>query len=741
MPPVSPVSTAAPNVTRLRAVPAAPQENIVMDAIRALRRHRELTLAVFLLGLVPTLLFALTREPVFTAEASLRVENRESRMSRLQSETDKLLTGNISDITVVRTEVEILQSPVLLRRVAEAVGPQPAATPGPIARIAALAKGLIAGGDAAEVPGEADADKAAETASAIASRLTVDTAGNSFLIKLSYGDRDPQRAAAVLSTLVGLYVADQRASKEQITTSGESWLKAEVEERRQALLRSQQEAARFRDENRLGELNGITTLGQEIAEATRALGEANNRAQQLQAELQELEGARRDPMSRTGAARILESRIIQQLLEQDNELAREEAEKSMTLGPQHPVMRELESRRKSMQDRIAREVDAIAKATGRQLAAARGEVAGLRDRLADLNQRQVQLSGASAKLRDLEEVAEASRSVYNDFLREYRQTAARNRVQAADVTVVAEPAVPTRGRTGKALILAGGTIASAGIAVLATLLLFWMRGGVVDARTLSMRIGLRNLGMLPELTPRDRDAFLAGETRVSMPLVNAALGILHALPNGFGKHRQVLAVTSAVPEEGKTFTAVALARVLALSGHRTLLIDLDGRGPSIEVSVAGDLEDRATVVGSQFTLGGLVLARSRTPNLTYVFPDAGGAKNILSAEELHKLFLAARHQFDAVIVDCPPVLLASESIAIARLADVAVLAVRWERTRTATVAEAASLLREADVAIDGFVLSRLNLHKHTRYGLHDRGAAAGRYADRYPASGSSLIAS
>jgi uncharacterized protein involved in exopolysaccharide biosynthesis len=753
------------------AVPAVPpaQLTIFSDLARAVRRYRGAGACVFTTCMAATLYVALQQQPVYPAEASIRLNSRESRIDRLQSTTDTLLTGNISDVSVIRTEVEVLQSRDLIGRVVDelklAVPDASGGKPGLVTALTSTARDIWsearsvalplleelgfepdehAAAPSATVPPTAEMAARDDAIIEIMKRLQVESVANSFLVSVRYRNADPATAAAVVNKLVELYAANQKNAKEELARNASVWLEEQLEKTRKNLLDSEQEVTRFREANGLSEMNGLTVMTQQILDTTKDLNAVNTQIQQLQAEVREIERARTDPTNQVSATRFLESPIIQKLMEEDSELARDEAEKNSVFGPNHPAIRDLQSRRRTMQTRIQREIDAIARATARSLTAARAQAAALQGRLNQWSKQQGQSAGAIATLRDLEQTASVNRTQYNDLLREYRDLGTRERQQMSDITIVAKAQPAVRGKTGKTLIVAGGLIGALSLALFTVLGLAWWRNGVFDPRQLAQRTGVRSLGFMPELKKSRRRRFLANSGKTDPAIMDASLAIVHSLAvSGARGQAESVMVTSAVPDEGKTFTAIALARVIALSGRRTLLIDMDCRRQAVEEAVAGDIVSRSTAtLQAGLSESDFIMAQSRTELLHYLFlGKAGRNAGMLKAQDLRYLLQSARQQYDVLIIDSPPVLAASEAMALGRMVDRTLFTVRWERTNEQMVINSFEAVRGAGVAVDGFILSRVDLAKHARYKLKDRTAMFRKYAAHYAQKTATYIGS
>jgi capsular exopolysaccharide synthesis family protein len=185
--------------------------------------------------------------------------------------------------------------------------------------------------------------------------------------------------------------------------------------------------------------------------------------------------------------------------------------------------------------------------------------------------------------------------------------------------------------------------------------------------------------------------------------------------------RSVL-ITSALPGEGKSTLALALAIVSAEQGKHTLLIDADLRQPAIErlarldpdAGLAEVLAHRnhwraATrpVVSHPhlFVLGsGLPLPRS----LALIGPQMRG------------ILAQATKEFDLVVIDSPPLLGCAETLEIAAASEVTVLAVRSGHTTMKALGATIETLRRVNVPIAGIVLNESTMATDPTYKAYAR---------------------
>lgn len=188
-----------------------------------------------------------------------------------------------------------------------------------------------------------------------------------------------------------------------------------------------------------------------------------------------------------------------------------------------------------------------------------------------------------------------------------------------------------------------------------------------------------------------------------------------------GQGCKCVGVTSAVPSEGKSTTAINMAISLAQIGKRVLLVDADMRIPS----VAGRLKIKGTPGLSDFLVGEAKIEDAVRSVDEYqihalpagkIPPDPTG---LLEARQLEHLFSAVRNIYDFVIVDLPPVNSVPDAVILARYIDGYLLTVREKVTKHKHVAETMKQLKLANANMIGFVTTR-GTESRDKYSKHIR---------------------
>jgi capsular exopolysaccharide synthesis family protein len=173
---------------------------------------------------------------------------------------------------------------------------------------------------------------------------------------------------------------------------------------------------------------------------------------------------------------------------------------------------------------------------------------------------------------------------------------------------------------------------------------------------------------------------------------------------------QVVAITSALANEGKTTMSLCLARVAALSGQRVLLIDCDLRRRTVK-----DVLDFEPPAGLLQVLAGEVSWRQATylddASGMHVLPQSDSGftpRDIFGGEDMDRLLLELREAFDLIVLDCAPVLAVADTRVVVSKADCAVMVTRWQKTPIRAVRAALAQLQSAGATVRGVALNSVD---------------------------------
>jgi polysaccharide biosynthesis transport protein len=198
------------------------------------------------------------------------------------------------------------------------------------------------------------------------------------------------------------------------------------------------------------------------------------------------------------------------------------------------------------------------------------------------------------------------------------------------------------------------------------------------------------------------------------------------------KPAQIILVTSAIDNEGKTTLAVNVALSLAALGYRTLLVDCDMRNPETTRSLAPRARS-----------GLLQVALGQEPIERAILVDRGSGLSVLPAplnayshatselmfsERIDVVFEHLRQHYELIVLDCPPLLPLVDGRALAEHADQILLALAWDKTPREAALDAVELLGPVRDRILGTVLTRVDMHRLRHYDYYSSSAYIKPYA-------------
>jgi succinoglycan biosynthesis transport protein ExoP len=176
--------------------------------------------------------------------------------------------------------------------------------------------------------------------------------------------------------------------------------------------------------------------------------------------------------------------------------------------------------------------------------------------------------------------------------------------------------------------------------------------------------------------------------------------------------RQCLAVTSAVPREGKSLVAANLAIALAATNARILLIDGDMRRGKLHQLLGTESGPGFSDLLTHTKSVQETLHETRMPHL-YLMPCGQRIRNVtehLLSFGLNELRQELNSQFDYIIVDTPPVLATDDSVALATYADATLFVVRLGFSRPQDALTALEELKVREIRVSGLVVNAVPKH-------------------------------
>jgi len=682
--------------------------------------------------------------PIYDSRALVLIDTRRNALSDLQA----IVSGSQSDLLQVQTQVDILRSQALAITVAgqldlmrepefnAAMSRRPGGLAAQFAPLLALA-----GQAPPEPTALTDEEKLRAAAALLAGeKLTVSNDSRSYVIAVQARTEDPELAPKIANMYAEVYLAFNKQLKDSAVQRANNFLDQRLAPLKVKLREAEREVANYREQAGLiedrstaggvGERRG-TMLGQQFAQLSTQLVQATAARLQREVSLDQIRAAQRGQGSLYAIPEVVASPLIQRLRTQQSEIAARQASLAQSRLESNPAVLALRAEEREVRTRIDDEVAKIVGSIMSEVAAARARENSLRQSLAELQSQVADQNKAEIRLRELESEATAARVVYIETLNRAEQSSNQRDGQQPDASMISPATTPLGAAPPtKRQLLVLSFFASCLIAVIAALVRDRLETGFRTAEQVEAETGLSALGFIPRARDRATALMLDDRDGPFMEAINTVRGALQ-MADVAGRPKVVL-VTSALPDEGKTFFSVALARSVARAGGRSLLIDCDLRRPGIATTLGIAPQQGVGALVAGQGLAELV-QRDEATQLDVI--TAAGARanvqSIVSSDALRALVTEARAQYDIIVLDSPPVLAVVDSRVLSLMADATVMVVRWRRTPRVLVLQALKQLRVYGAKVAGVVITQANLRSlaasegshayvHRKYGSYLR---------------------
>jgi capsular exopolysaccharide synthesis family protein len=181
----------------------------------------------------------------------------------------------------------------------------------------------------------------------------------------------------------------------------------------------------------------------------------------------------------------------------------------------------------------------------------------------------------------------------------------------------------------------------------------------------------------------------------------------------------VMAITSTVSSEGKTFISINLAAVTALLGKKVLLIGLDLRKPRIHRIIGIDNSEGLSTYLSCNCEYDDVIKETSISNLYYASsgPVPPNPAELIDDERMSIFIEKAKKDFDYIFIDTPPIAVVSDTLLISRFVDINLFVVRQRFSSKNTLELIQELYKGEKLKNMGIIINDISLSGYYGYGL------------------------
>jgi len=693
-----------------------PKEPHLLDYIIILRKHQWLVLSFMLTVITVVTIATFKMKPVYVAAARVEVDREEQSIRPFQEANS--YDEYVDTDNYIETQTKILQSETLALQTIKSLD---------------LGRYPEFGGKSNTfiVPHAGVTSQRPSILGSFLGSLFIQRIKDSRLIEVRFEAQDPQLAAQIVNGHLQNFIEANFRSRYDATTQASNWLSGELEELRIKVEKSEAAKIAYERENQIWTIDqnqNITT--QKLSDINKDLTEAQADLVQRQALFQIAKSGDVDQLPD-----VRSNPYLAELLKRQAELDEQYADTSAQFGPNYPKVQRLERQKKELDDSVAHAKHNIEASIETDYKTSRERVELLTAALDNQKNEANDMSEKLVEYHVLEHEAESNKQLYDGLQQKLKEAGINAGLRSSNIRIVdpalvpTTPARPNRSRN----ILFGvlvGLIGGVGLAFLRE----YLDNTVKSPDDVERLAGLPSLAVVPSLpnllgssnsskllTTDDAEenrqgsrielvSFVKPKSQVS----EAFRALRTSLLLSQAEHPpQVILVTSALPREGKTTSALNLAVTLAQLGDRTLIVDGDLRKPGIRRALgltAGRDFGLSSYLAGVSSLDDIIIQHPQIDNLAALTtgPIPPSPADLLSSHRMRDAITYLRQKYKFIVIDSPPVMAATDAVILSVVTDGVLLVVRSGETPKEAFTRTRDLLYAVKCRLLGVVLNAVD---------------------------------
>jgi uncharacterized protein involved in exopolysaccharide biosynthesis/Mrp family chromosome partitioning ATPase len=411
----------------------------VLELFRLVWRRRVAIVSVALICACLAVVIGKSLTPKYSATAQLYIDPRELQL------VDRELTPRTQDLTglamVVESQARVITSNnVLLRVIRDTNLDKDPEFGGESRGVISSLLGLFGLGVHSD---ESRLDQNAAL-DALNRHISVRKNDRTFVVDIEVWSQDPAKAAMLANATSNAYLAETKTSQSTAARNATSDLSGRLRELQERLRNAENNLAVYKAQNNFVGTQDTLISDQQLSASNQRLAAAHSLTLDAQAKYDQIEASRRAATDAGAIPEALQSATIANLRAQYAEARKRYAEMTSELGPLHPSLRQMEKQVEDLRRTVNEEVERYAQSAKNDLTRARDFESSLNKALDSQKRQSVQLSQASVRLRELEREVEASRDVYQSFLKRSRETEEQEGLNTSSARIIGDATVPQR---------------------------------------------------------------------------------------------------------------------------------------------------------------------------------------------------------------------------------------------------------------------------------------------------------
>ncbi len=332
----------------------------------------------------------------------------------------------------------------------------------------------------------------------------------------------------------------------------------------------------------------------------------------------------------------------------------------------------------------------------------------------------IELSRKEFGFQELQREVQTNRNLYDTFFTRIKQANDSLELQTANARIIDSAVTPSSPfKPRKALLVSLALVLSLMFGGLLAFMLDYLDSTFKGAEDVEDKLGVSMLGMVPLVKQKKKETsallFLDDKYKnyaEAMRTVRTSVVL-----SGIDKPHKTIMVTSSVPSEGKSTSAINLAVAIGQM-ERVLLIDADMRKPTIAkvLNLPPNSPGLSNLVAGTATQEDCIL-HMEDANIDVLTSGLipPNPSELLSSHKFAELLRKFSQEYDRVIIDSPPTLLVSDALVMSKAVDAVVYVIRSDITTHQTVRTGINRLLAVKAPIIGVILNKVNMKKAAQY--------------------------
>jgi polysaccharide biosynthesis transport protein len=574
-------------------------------------------------------------------------------------------------------------------------------------------------------------------------KLKVKSVRGTDILRIAYRSQKSEQARAIVDELMNVYLETNVNFNRSEAAAAHKFMMQQLPKSEENVLQADADLRNFKEKYQIVDLSSQSRL------AVTQSGQLNRQIDQVQAELEKTNGRISSLQGKLGVNseealalnNLNDSPSVQRLIKKLKDVEDSLASERSRFQEENPVIINLRSEKESLEAELKtrvgetigsdRDVSArifqkgdVQKILTEQLVSSEAEKRSLSKELNSLiaaearyQKRMKILPELEKQQRSLERKLDSTQSTYKNLLKNLEQIKIAENQTVGNAQIVS-PAVVAQSpvSAGKKVTIGGGVILGGLLYIITAFILEMMDPSLKTTKAVRNVMGYKVLGTIPSTRRR---ALLPGSSNSIEPehqildapnslsseaykMLQTKLRFLHLDQ----KSQKVIAVSSSVPQEGKSTVSANLAAVNAEIGSRVLLIDADLHRPRQH-----DIWNIENDLGLNEVLLDRVELNKATkpvmPNLDVLTAGNSTVNSLVlfNSDKMGELLEYARHKYDLIILDTPPILLVADVLTLSKDTDGILMVVRPGKIDGASAAASRELLEQSRQKVLGLVVN------------------------------------